>query len=46
MDDAIKKSLPQQGSQKSRDKGGLESDPGTKKTELKKHWKQNTKKHE
>ncbi|SFR75331.1 hypothetical protein [Anaeromicropila populeti] len=44
MDDAIKKSLPQQGSQKSRDRSGLESDPGTKNTEFKKHWHQNIKK--
>lgn len=43
MDEVTKKSIPQQGSQKSRCKGGLEKDPGTQKTDFKKHWNQNTK---
>ncbi|MFW6029259.1 MAG: hypothetical protein ACOCRO_03295 [Halanaerobiales bacterium] len=30
--------IPQQGSQKSRNRSGLETDPGTKTTDLKKHW--------
>lgn len=43
MDEVTKKAIPQQGSQKSRCKGGLEKDPGTSKTDFKKHWNQNTK---
>lgn len=35
MDEAIKKLIPQQGSQKSRNKGGLDKDPGTKTTAFK-----------
>lgn len=38
MDEATKKSLPQQGSSKSREKKGLEKDPDTPDTEMKKHW--------
>jgi hypothetical protein len=35
--------LPQQGSQKSRNRSGLENDPGSKRTKLKKHWNKNNK---
>ncbi|TCT15701.1 hypothetical protein EDC18_103412 [Natranaerovirga pectinivora] len=44
MDESIINNLPQQGSQKSRKRSGLESDPGTKKkTDLQKHWDKNNK---
>ena len=43
MDEVTKKLVPQQGSQKSRSKGGLEVDPGTKATDFEKHWNHNTK---
>ena len=41
MDEATKKLIPQQGSQKSRTNGGLCKDPGTKTTDFKKHWNHN-----
>ncbi|MDA3734225.1 hypothetical protein PBV87_22380 [Niameybacter massiliensis] len=41
MDEAIKKNIPQQGSQKSRKHSGLENDPGTQTTAFKKHWNKN-----
>lgn len=41
MDEATKQNIPQQGSQKSRNKGGLEKDPGTQTTDFKKHWNKN-----
>ena len=43
MDQADKLNIPQQGSQKSRNKGGLQEDPGTKETDFKKHWNKNQK---
>lgn len=43
MDEATKKLIPQQGSQKSRCKGGLDKDLGTKTTDFKKHWNHNDK---
>ena len=39
MDEATKKLIPQQGSQKSRCKSGLDKDPGTKMTPTKRHMK-------
>lgn len=43
MGEATKFDIPQQGSQKSRNKSGLEKDPGTKATDFKKHWNKNSK---
>lgn len=43
MDEVTKKLIPQQGSQKSRAKSGLENDPGTQTTDFKKHWNKNSK---
>lgn len=43
MDEVIRKTIPQQGSQKSRNKGGLQEDPGTQTTAFKKHWNKNEK---
>lgn len=43
MDEKSMQDLPQQGSQKSRNRSGLESDQGSNKTDLKKHWNKNNK---
>jgi len=39
--DEGKINIPQQGSQKSRKKSGIDKDPGTKETDFKKHWNKN-----
>lgn len=41
MDEVTKKRIPQQGSQKSRCKGGLQNDPGTQTTDFKRSWNKN-----
>ncbi|WP_171903834.1 hypothetical protein [Cellulosilyticum sp. I15G10I2] len=41
MDEVTKQNIPQQGSQKSRERSGLEKDPGTQTTDFKKHWNKN-----
>lgn len=41
MDEVTKKEIPQQGSQKSRKRSGLQKDSGTKATDFKKHWNKN-----
>ncbi|MDF2614859.1 MAG: hypothetical protein K0S71_2645 [Clostridia bacterium] len=43
LTDENRLNIPQQGSQKSRKKSGLDKDPGTKETDFKKHWNQKAK---